>query len=274
MSFNQSITARRQNLIAHPPIITEDEARRIAGVRREQNKKRFYDKGFGRSRASKYLLSGGLFKCARCGSNMAGLRTASGSYYVCGSTPYRKGMGCGPGVYVRKDEIENDVITGLTNMLDVCADTRGFTRQVNEELKRLWRESSGYEPNATKRVAELDAKIANIHKSIEDGLADTAWANERLKILAAERRQLFTKTATVGEAPQTDVDTAIAYRRRIGKILAGDDYALTKNLLRKIVEEIKLAPESREVLITYRTPEPVMDFMVAGVGFEPTTFGL
>jgi len=35
-------------------------------------------------------------------------------------------------------------------------------------------------------------------------------------------------------------------------------------LLRKIVEEIKLAPENREVLITYRTPEPVMDFMVAG----------
>ena len=37
---------------------------------------------------------------------------------------------------------------------------------------------------------------------------------------------------------------------------------------------MKLAPELREVELTYRVPEPMMIKMVAGAGFEPATFGL
>jgi hypothetical protein len=35
-----------------------------------------------------------------------------------------------------------------------------------------------------------------------------------------------------------------------------------------------LVPEELEVKINYRLPESVMNGVVAGVGFEPTTFGL
>ncbi len=47
-----------------------------------------------------------------------------------------------------------------------------------------------------------------------------------------------------------------------------------KQLLRIWVQEIKLAPERREVELTYRVPEPVMNKVVAGAGFEPAAFGL
>ena len=77
---------------AHPAIITEEEAKAIAAARRRRREEnRRFDGGCRRSQTSSYLLSGGLFKCGRCGSNMIGFRTSKGRYYVCGSQPYRRG---------------------------------------------------------------------------------------------------------------------------------------------------------------------------------------
>ena len=47
-------------------------------------------------------------------------------------------------------------------------------------------------------------------------------------------------------------------------------------LMRKVnLSKVTLAPEKKlEVGITYRVPNSVMNSLVAGVGFEPTTFGL
>jgi len=47
-----------------------------------------------------------------------------------------------------------------------------------------------------------------------------------------------------------------------------------KKLVRSLVQKTTLAPKKREVEITYRLPEPVMNNLVAGAGFEPATFGL
>ena len=72
---------------AHKALISEEEARAIAAARQLQSRNKRFDTGYGRSRTSPYLLSGGLFRCDRCGANMVGFRTASGRYYVCGSQP-------------------------------------------------------------------------------------------------------------------------------------------------------------------------------------------
>jgi hypothetical protein len=81
----------------HEALITEEEARRIAEARRSFGGKKQFNAGASRSRTSRYLLSGGLFRCGRCGANMTGFHTDGRFYYVCGSQPYRSGMGCGPG---------------------------------------------------------------------------------------------------------------------------------------------------------------------------------
>ena len=121
-----------------------------------------------------------------------GFRTSSGEYYVCGSQPYRRGMGCGPGVYVPRRAVEGEVCQGLGELLRVCADPGGFTRQVNMELRRLWQESTGYADSVTARteVQRVKAKIANIRRAIEEGLADAPWANSCLRELSAERDAL------------------------------------------------------------------------------------
>jgi hypothetical protein len=71
-----------------------------------------------------------------------------------------------------------------------------------------------------------------------------------------------------GEPPRIDVPTAMTYRRDAEKVLAQGEPAERKRLLRIWIEGIKLAPETREVEITYRLPEPVMHEMVAGARYE------
>jgi hypothetical protein len=174
---------------AHPALISLEEAKQIIEARRANGKKRL-EAGSSRARSSEYLLSGGLFKCGRCSGNMIGFHTQSGYYYVCGSQPYRKGMGCGPGVHVPQRQVEAEVLTGLNRVIGVCADPKGFTAKVNTELRRLWEDSTGFRPDAAAQIAVIDRKIGNVHQAIEDGIEDTAWANARLTALRKERAGL------------------------------------------------------------------------------------
>ena len=252
---------------AHAAIITEDEARAIVAARRQRSHKRRFDRGYSRSRKSRYLLSGGLFKCQRCGANMTGFKTGSGPYYVCGSSPYRRGMGCGPGVYVPQDWVEGEMLEGLGSLMQVCSDEDGFVRKVNEELSKLWQESSGYDPQAKGKIKQVDTKIANIRRAIEDGVRDATWANQRLGELQSERQELAQKTVACGEPPQIDAKTAMAYRRKTKKLLKRGTPQERKQLVRTWVQEVKLAPDDLEVEITYRVPEPVMHCLVAGARY-------
>ena len=257
---------------AHEALLTGEEAQKILEVRKGGGKKQF-DAG-SRSRTSDYLLSGGLFRCDRCQGNMIGNHTGSGYYYVCGSQPYRKGMGCGPGVYVPQRKVEAEVLDGLRGVLNLCTDRRGFTAKVNGELRKIWEESTGFRPDTASRMATIDKKIANVRQAVEDGFNDANWANARLAELAIQRKEVVATLPATGSPPQLDVQTVMDYRRKTEKVFAAGDPAERKRLLRNWVQEVKLKPESREVSISYRLPESVMNGMVAGEGFEPSTFGL
>lgn len=259
---------------AHPALITEGEAQQIMEIRKGRTCAKF-TKTSNRTHSSPFLLSGGMFKCARCGANMVGfIRTQEQKYYVCNSVPNRRGLGCGSGVYVPKEDAEREVVRGLDRLLGVCTDRKGFVGKVNAELRRMWEDANGYDPAAASRLVEIDGKIANIRKAIEDGLADTGWANTRLLSLLADREQAEAQVLLPGEAPQIDIDTAMAYRRDAERLLVQGDTAERKRFLSLWVDEIKLAPETLEVEVHYKIPEPVVDSMGAGRGFEPLTFGL
>jgi hypothetical protein len=196
---------------AHEALITEEEAQKIAEARRSLCGKKQFNAGPNRSRTSRYLLSGGLFRCGRCGANMIGFHTDGRFYYVCGSEPYRSGMGCGPGVYVPQAQVESEVLDGLRGVLDLCADGQRFTRAVNKELRQIWEASTGFRPDAIERIAAIDRKIENIHRAVEDGLNDASWANTRLRDLLAERESLVSNARTPSRPPQLDAATAMDY---------------------------------------------------------------
>jgi hypothetical protein len=253
---------------AHSAIITEDEAHAILEARQGKSFKRF-DKGSNRTHSSPYLLSGGMFVCERCGSNMVGfVRTKDKHYYVCNSQPNRGGAGCGSGVYVPKDLIENEVLSGLHELLCICTDPKGFTQKVNQELRKIWQETTNYTPRDDRRLAEIDSKIVNIQKAVEEGLEDTSWINKRIRELKLERDRLMAANTAVSEPLQIDVNTAISYRRNFDKVLSQGTQAEKKVILSTWIDKIKLAPESLEVTINYRIPEPVAVSMGAGTHFE------
>ena len=180
-----------------------------------------------------YLLSAGLFSCGRCGSDLLGMRkTATASYYICGSQPHRRGLGCGQAVYIPQAEVESEVILGLTGLLDLCADTNGFARKANEELRRIWADSVGFDPRMLLKLKEIDAKIADIRKAVENGLPDCDGAFTRMRELATERAALCEQTIMFDEPPQIDAKTAVVYRSQTNKILAMGTSAEKKPLIR------------------------------------------
>ena len=258
----------------HEALITEVEARRIAEARRSFGGKKQFNAGASRSRTSRYLLSGGLFRCGRCGANMIGFHTDGRFYYVCGSQPYRSGMGCGPGVYVPQAQVESEVLSGLRGVLDLCADPQKFTRAVNKELRQIWEASTNFRPDVSERIAAIDRKIENIRHAVEEGLNDASWANTRLKELHTEKESLVTTSRKASGPPQLDAATAMDYRRQADKLLRHGGQAERKQLLRTLVGEVKLLPQDLEVNISYRLPEAIMNGLVAGARFEPSTFGL
>ena len=175
---------------------------------------------------------------------------------------------------MRQAEVEGEVFKGLEGLLRVCADGKGFVREVNSELRRIWEQSHGYDPNASRRLSEIDGKITNIRQSIEDGLADTAWANARLRELVKEQQSLSASATVQENAPQIDLQTAMVHRADAARVIAQGTNAEKKRLLAAWIDKIELAPESLEVEIRYKIPEPVVDRVGAGEGFEPSTFGL
>jgi site-specific DNA recombinase len=257
---------------AHPPLISEETAKFIMDIRRRKRDK--YDQGYGKSRRSNYLLSGGLFTCGRCGSNLIGFRNQKRPYYVCGSQPYRRGMGCGPGVYIPQALVEKEVIAGIQKLLQTSINTKKLLGKVNREIEDLWRHSTGHDSSNPKKVAAVDVKIDNIRRAIEDGLTDAAWANNRLTELQEERRLLRGLANKPVKSPRIDGTALSGYMKDLGRVLSKGTPAEQKRFIRMCVEEIKLAPEDLAVDISFRLPEPVMNDLVAGAGFEPATFGL
>jgi len=255
---------------AHPALVTPDLARAIVAARRRQRSKRF-DTGFHRSRTSSYLLSGGLFKCGRCGSNMTGRDNGQGRYYVCGSQPYRRGKGCGPGVFVPQERLEAAVLGHIRDLLCVCSDPKELVGKINAELRMIWEAGAGQDRNAGQRIEAIELKIANVRRAIEDGLADTAWANARLRELMAEKDALAAASAPIGSPPRIDTEKALSYLRHLDKIAMEGTPAECKKLIREFVLGMQLAPNRLEVDVTFTIPEPVVHQVVAGVGFEPTT---
>ena len=167
---------------AHQALITQDEASAIIAIREKHTALHAAETGArARSNGSRFLLSGGLFKCSRCGANMAGFRSQNGKgrngfYYVCGSAEYRRSLGCGPGVFVDKAVIEQAVFTEIERSFEEWLDEKLFTREVNRILFQMEEHQTSDGSDVKARLSAANAKITNLRKALEDGLE--TWAGQ------------------------------------------------------------------------------------------------
>ena len=245
---------------AHSAIITDDEAKAILNARREARILRpGYRNGGGRAHKSKYLLTGGVSKCDRCGSNLISHRTPTGRYYVCGSEPYRAGKGCGKAVYVPVRLVESQIVGDIRGIISKLSNPKGFTRKVNAELKRMWESQSGYNPDAEKQIRDLDRRIGNVNKAIEEGLQDAAWANRRTSELKSERDKLSSQSLTFTKPLQVDVDLAMKHRDNLDHTLQHAKPEERKKYVQSFLSEVRLFPDIRKLHIRYRIPCAIMN---------------
>ena len=247
---------------AHPPIITLDEALKITEVRRELRRD---CPGFGKAGKSEYLLSGGLASCARCGGNLIGHKNQHAAYYVCASEPYRAGKGCGKGVYIPQLLLEGEVVKDIQGIIAKLADPVRFTKKVNEELRQMWKQQTGFTPDAEKRIREIDGKIDHIRNLLESGLDDVAWANGRIRDLKQERDTLVQSIKTTGEPLQVDASKAMSYRSDLLNTLKHGTPEERKLYIRPWIDSMALYPDEREVRIKYRVPASVLNTDVMAI---------
>jgi DNA invertase Pin-like site-specific DNA recombinase len=243
-------------------------------------------------RRPKYLLSG-LTICARCGGGYAMI-----SRDLVGCATARNKGTCDNRLNIRRDRLEARVLDALRGKLMepelfqlFCEE---FTREVN---KRRIQERTQIEADR-RELARIERDLEKLVQALLDGVPAAA-VKAKMEKLEARKAELATGLA-VAEAPPTLLHPRMAeiYRRKVADLrtaLNSDDVTRVEaaGILRSLIDAIVLIPEGGELKIELRgalagilsvatnekSPSKTDGLvsqveMVAGVGFEPTTFRL
>ncbi len=259
-----------------------------------QTLKSRYSSQAGNKRQTKKRLLTGLLKCGCCGGNMT---IARKDRYYCAAR--REKGTCEAAFGIAAAHVENRVLKGLCDILVGNDDlVEEFTRELKAELVRLKKERRRGQPDLQKELADVERGIARLISFITSGDGAPDSVREELTKLEDRRAIIIIqqKRATISSVVDFHPNYAELYRRKVnelGKLLSSEDgreEAMTA--IRSLIDRIEVrAGEKRgetEVTLvgslagilalgtnTAAAPEGGGTFLlVAGVGFEPTTFRL
>ncbi len=240
----------------------------------------------------RYLLSG-LMKCGVCG---AGYTKMGHNRFGC--TGHRDRGTCSNNFTIRTDEIEAVILDGLKHRLmephlfEMFA--KEFTAEVNRQRMALTEERRAKES----RLAAIKKRVDQLVDAICDG-ANARAVNEKLKELEAEQDNIVRELkATPADQPLLHPALATLYRQHVERL----DELLTDEeeqphafeLIRSLIDEVCLVPEGGQLAVELKgdlagilaisnwadskgsaaNEKSLQIKMVAGAGFEPTTFRL
>ena len=243
----------------------------------------------------RHLLSG-LLECGVCGGpySMRGQdRYGCSNHVMTGS--------CSNGRGIRRSVIEERVLSGLKDRLMEPEAAAEAMRAYAEETNRINRERRASSASDRKELAHVEKKIASMIAVIEDG-GYVRGMVDRLRELEARQEELTERLSAVpADLPDIHPNVADIYRRRVARLAEAlnhpEDRDAAASAIRGLIERIVLSPgekwaemdavlhgdlgtiiewagNGREKTKT-DIPMPGMSVsVVAGVGFEPTTFRL
>ena len=248
-----------------------------------------------RHRRPKHLFSG-LIKCASCGGGMS---LVSRIYYGCAASR-NKGT-CDNRHTLRLDRLEEAVLRGIQESLLTPELTAEFVREYTKETNRLLAERSGIQVQTQARLKTLDTQIENIVEAVASGKSSQALL-DRLETLETEKQTLDDQAA---EPTPNTVRLHPNIADHYGELVADlrtalnheDDRDHAASIIRTLIDEIRLHPIDGKIQIELvgdiatlvgfaeanatnkKRPGSNNDpsrtkWLVAGVGFEPTTFRL
>ncbi|WGR63730.1 recombinase family protein (plasmid) [Paracoccus ferrooxidans] len=243
-------------------------------------------------RRPKYLFSG-LTKCSCCGG---GYSAISATLIGC-ATARNKGT-CDNRVNIRRDELESRVLNALRTKLVDPELFAHFCEVFTQEMNRLRMEGRAEIASAEAEITKIDRELETLLNLILKGGAADAL-NAKMVAIEKRKKELELFLAEADEPPPLlHPSMALQYRKRVQQLYdALQDKDEGKRIeaadtLRSLVDQIVLTPVDGKVeidvqgdlagilTISTQSKNPAAGAtgsqvkMVAGVGFEPTTFRL
>ena len=249
----------------------------------------------GTTRRAKHLFSG-LLKCGCCG----------GSYTLMNKTKYgcasarNKGT-CDNRKLIKRDHVEERILNGLKSKLMQPEMLKEFVAEYQREWKRLQIEGTSARDSLERDLKKVSAQIDKIVEAITAGMFHASMRT-KMDELEAHKAELEVKRAALPAQDPIVLHPALAenYRKRIVGLadsLNDESCRLeTAELLRGLVSEVQLHPDVNaddgHVIELYGELAAILELtkpkndkthrftggssvsLVAGVGFEPTTFRL
>ena len=254
--------------------------------------------GFWNRRRPKYLLSG-LIKCGHCGG---GFSVISQTHMGC-STARNKGT-CDNRRTIKREALEELVLDGLKNHLmgpELC---EIFAEEYARHLNELRMTKNALIEAAKTELVRIDREQEKLVDAICDGVP-ASKVKDRMVVLEARQKELEAKLANSKEEPVLiHPNMGKVYREQVSNLAdaLNDENGRSEaaEILRGLVERIVIKPDPE-------TGKPLVDIegdlagiltlsqiggqtsknavsvsegdvsqikLVAGVGFEPTTFRL
>ena len=274
--------------------IIEDELWHEVKQRQQKLRKMIIDNE-GRSelaRRPRYLLSG-LLKCGTCGG---GFSMINKDRYGC-STARNKAT-CENKLSIRRDTLEQATLGGLRDKLMQPEAYQAFVEEFTREFNR---QSGAQEHQNKLDKQELEQIESNIRRgldAINSGVAPELVKDE-LNALAARRKSVRAKLeATPPVRPRLHPNLSLLYKNKITNLIealnAPETITEANGAVRQLIESVRLVAKGESLQIELygelaallklseepKTKHPLAETegvqvtMVAGAGFEPTTFGL
>jgi site-specific DNA recombinase len=237
-----------------------------------------------RARRPSYLLSG-LLKCGSCGG---GFSKISAEHYGCSSARNR-------GICRNRLTIRRDALGGLKAKLMHPDLVKEFVAEYHEEINRLAATRDSYRQGFAKELGVVEQEIREIIGAIKSGIRSATMATE-LEELENRKEELQRKLAAKPEPPiRLHPNLAEVYRCRVENLREAlsreDAREEAVAILLGLIDQIRLEPIDGRLgiylvgdlaailgLCTKKHPGSieagVQTTLVAGVGFEPTTFRL
>ena len=250
--------------------------------------------GFWKARRPRHLLSG-LVKCGHC---CAGMVQVGPNYFGC-SAHRNKGT-CRNSRAVRQDRLETSIIEGLKSRLMTDDLVAEFCAEFVRETNRLREQADSKLTIATTEMRKVDAAIGNMIEAVKAGLFAPAMKTE-LDALEHRKAVLQQEVASLGKTSiQPTLHPALAkiYETKIAQLHLALKHTETRaesmQIIRGLIDQVVVTPNPEDrgstailegdlaKLLTFAAAkDPIQGEsdqhstkLVAGVGFEPTTFRL
>ena len=226
-------------------------------------------------------LFGGLMTCPHCGGSVIAVNSRK---YGCANRKDRGPAVC-PGIMFSREDADKQLMTILKRSIISPDSQQELERQVREIIAETQKSAQITNRNKQKRLSELDGEINRLVDAVATvGISDAL----RMRLHAAESERERLQSEIECTTPVVKLVQKTTISDQIKKIMNNLHAALQKDtkrarqIISELFGEIKIIDSEDALYVEYDNATQklliacggVSRNMVAGAGFEPTTFGL